>query len=130
MILVSGATGNVGRELVRQLVEVGQAIRVLTRDERKVMHLDRQIERALGDFEKPETLDKAMQGMERVFLVTLGTSQQDINAIAAAKRAGVRHVVKLSTLEATKAAIQVGKWHREREQIIEASGIAWTFLRP
>ena len=65
-----------------------------------------------------------------MFLVTLGTPQQDIHAIEAAKCAGVQHIVKLSTLEASEAVIQVGKWHREREQIIETSGLKWTFLRP
>lgn len=130
MILITGATGHIGSELVQQLSDSGQPLRVLTRDSRKVMHLNPRIERAVGDLNQPETLKTAMHGVDRLFLVTLDSSQQDINALEVAKRAGVQHVVKLSTLEATKAAIQIGKWHREREQIIEKSGIAWTFLRP
>ncbi len=130
MILVVGATGTVGRELVPQLLAEEERVRVLVRDKNKVAHLGDNVERAVGDLDKPETLRAAMQGVKGVFLVTMGTPQQDINAVEAAKQAGVQRIVKLSTLEARESLIQVGKWHREREQIIEASGIAWTFLRP
>jgi uncharacterized protein YbjT (DUF2867 family) len=129
MILVTGATGHIGRELVPQLVKTGQPVRVLVRDERKVAHLDPCVERAVGDLNNPETRISAMQGVERVFLVTFET-QQDVNVLKAAKQVGVRHIVKLSTLEATQHVIQVGKWHYEREELIRASGLEWTFLRP
>jgi uncharacterized protein YbjT (DUF2867 family) len=129
MILITGATGNIGRELIPLLLETGQPIRVFVRDERKVAHLDKRIERVVGDLDKPETLVPAVKGVERIFLVTYET-QQDINVIEAAQRAGVRHIVKLSTLEATDHKIQVGKWHYEREELIRASGLDWTFLRP
>jgi uncharacterized protein YbjT (DUF2867 family) len=129
MILVTGATGNIGRELIPLLLEAGQAVRVFVRDERKVAYLDACVERAVGDLDKPETLISAVRGVERIFLVTYET-QQDINMLEAAKRAGVRHIVKLSTLEATHHKIQVGKWHYEREELIRASGLEWTFLRP
>ncbi len=129
MILVTGATGNVGKELVRQLLEMKEAVRVFVRDERKVAYLGDRVEHAVGDLDKPETLQAAMQGVDRMYLMTYKT-HQDINALAAAKQAGIKQVVKLSTLEASDAMIQVGKWHREREKIIEASGIDWTFLRP
>ena len=70
-----------------------------------------------------------MQGIDKVFLVTFET-QQDINAIEAAKRENVKHIVKLSTLEATEHKIKVGAWHYEREELIRVSGLDWTFLRP
>jgi uncharacterized protein YbjT (DUF2867 family) len=129
MILITGATGNIGRELVPLLVETGQPLRVLVRDERKVSHLEPCIERAIGDWDKPETLVSALAGVERVFLVTFD-KRQDIHLIEAAKRAGVQHIVKLSTFEATDHKIQVGKWHYEREELIRLSGLDWTFLRP
>lgn len=129
MILVTGATGHVGRELVPQLLDAGQQVRVFTRDARKAAHLGDRVEFIVGDFDRPETLTAAMQNIDHVFLVTYET-QQDSNALEAARRAGVQHVVKLSTLEANDAVLQIGKWHREREQLIEASGLAWTFLRP
>lgn len=129
MILITGATGNIGRELIPLLLETGQPIRVFVRDERKVAYVDERVERVVGDLDKAETFVPAVKGVERIFLVTYET-QQDINVIEAAKRAGVRHIVKLSTLEATDHKIQVGKWHYEREDLIRASGLDWTFLRP
>lgn len=129
MILVTGATGNIGRELMPLLLEASQPIRVLVRDERKVAHLDTCVERMVGDWDKTETLLPALKGVERIFLVTY-EMRQDINVLEAAKRAGVQHMVKLSTLEATEHKIQVGKWHYEREELIRLSGLDWTFLRP
>jgi (4-alkanoyl-5-oxo-2,5-dihydrofuran-3-yl)methyl phosphate reductase len=129
MILITGATGNIGKELVPILYESGQSIRVLVRDEKKVAHLDARIERIVGDLNEPATLIPAMCAVDSIFLVTF-ESQQDWNVIEAAKRAGVRKIVKLSTLEATAHKIQVGKWHYEREELIRSSGLEWTFLRP
>jgi (4-alkanoyl-5-oxo-2,5-dihydrofuran-3-yl)methyl phosphate reductase len=129
MILITGATGHIGKELVPLLLPHGQPIRVLVRDPKKVAQLEPCIERAVGDWNQPESLVEAMKGVERVFLVTF-EKQQDLNVIEVAKRAGVRHIVKLSTLEATEHKIQVGKWHYEREELIRASGLDWTFLRP
>ncbi len=129
MILITGATGHIGKELIPQLQAMGQPIRVLVRDEKKVVHLDRRIERAIGNLNDPESLTSAMRAVEKVFLVTFD-SKQDIHVIGAAKRAGVQHVVKLSTLEATDHKIKVGKWHYEREELIRVSGLNWTFLRP
>ncbi len=129
MILITGATGHIGKELVPQLLGMGQPVRVLTRDARKVAYLGDRVECVIGDFDKPQTLPAALQGVDGMFLVTFET-QQDINALEAARRAGVTHVVKLSTLEASNPVIRIGQWHREREQLIEASGLEWTFLRP
>ena len=130
MILVTGATGTVGKEVVRQLLDRGQPVRVFTRDKTKANHLGNRVEYAIGDLDKPDTLEAAMRGVERVFLLTSRT-QQDQNAIDAAKRVGVRHIVKLSTIEAGREPmIGHGKYHREREELIRASGLAWTFLRP
>jgi len=129
MILITGATGHIGKELVPQLHRMGRSIRVLVRDEKRVAQLDPSIERVTGDLNNPRSLGSALHDVERVFLVTFET-QQDINVIEAAKRCGVQHIVKLSTLEATDHKIKVGKWHYEREELIRASGLDWTFLRP
>jgi uncharacterized protein YbjT (DUF2867 family) len=129
MILVTGATGNIGKELIPLLFESGQSVRVLVRDERKVSHLDPHIERAVGDLDKPDTLQATLRGVDRIFLVTYET-RQDIHVLEAAKQAGVNSVVKVSTLEASRSYLLVGRWHREREELIEASGLEWTFLRP
>ena len=71
-----------------------------------------------------------MEGVERFFLITSST-QQDKNALAVAKEAGARHVVKISTQEAGWIPVKGhGHWHKEREELIRASGLTWTILRP
>jgi (4-alkanoyl-5-oxo-2,5-dihydrofuran-3-yl)methyl phosphate reductase len=129
MILITGATGNIGKELTPLLFKAGETLRVLVRDEKKVAHLDPRIERAAGDLSASDTLLSAMRDVDSIFLVTFET-HHDINVIEAAKRAGVQRIVKLSTLEATAHKIKVGKWHYEREELIRASGLDYTFLRP
>src|SRR5271157_1093563 len=129
MILIIGSTGHIGRELVPQLLQSGQHLRVLVRDPEKVAHLDPSIERTVGNLNDLDSLINAMRGVERVFLVTLIT-QQDVNVLEAAKRTGVKQIVKLSTMEATEHKIAIGKWSCEREELIRASGLDWTFLRP
>ena len=129
MILITGATGHIGKELIPLLLETNQSLRVLVRDEKKVTYLDSRIERAIGDLNNPASLLAAMESVKKVFLVTLET-QQDINVVEAAKRAEVQQIVKLSTLEATEHKINVGRWHREREELIRTSDLDWTFLRP
>jgi uncharacterized protein YbjT (DUF2867 family) len=128
MILVSGATGNVGKELVRLLLDGGVQVRVLVRDARKVANLGNQVERAVGDLDRPATLEAAMQGIDHLYFVTPETRQVK-DLLEAARRAGVQHVVKQSTIEADRS-LGPGKWHRQQEQLIEDSGLAWTFLRP
>jgi uncharacterized protein YbjT (DUF2867 family) len=128
MILVSGTTGNVGKHLVGQLLGKGMQVRVLVRDESKVAYLGDNVERAVGDLDKPETLVAAMRGIDQLYFVTPDT-QQVINLLEAAKQAGVRHVVKQSTIEADRS-LGPGKWHREQEELIKVSGLTWTFLRP
>jgi uncharacterized protein YbjT (DUF2867 family) len=128
MILVTGATGHVGKELVEQLLAEGAQVRVLVRDERKVAHLGHRVERAVGDLDQAETLVAAMRGIDRLFFVTPET-RQVVNLLEAAKQAGIRHVVKQSTIEADRS-LGPGKWHREQEELIKAAGTAWTILRP
>jgi uncharacterized protein YbjT (DUF2867 family) len=128
MILVSGATGNVGKHLVGRLIDNGARVRVLVRDEEKVANLGNRVERTAGDLDKPETLTTAMRGIDQLYFVTPDT-QQVTNLLEAAKQAGVKRLVKQSTIEADRS-LGPGKWHRQQEELIKASGLAWTFLRP
>ncbi len=129
MILVTGATGNVGRELVPQLLAAGEEVRVLVRGLRRAVHLDDRAERAVGDLDRPETLEPAMVGVRALYLIA--SSRQVANAVAVARVSGVSHVVRQSTIEAGAVPpLGPGRWHREDEVLIESSGIAWTHLRP
>src|SRR5690348_6522610 len=130
MLLVIGATGTVGTPLVSQLVAAGHSVRVLARNPDKAKKFGGKVDLVIGDLDDEESIAKAMRGVERFFLITTST-QQDRNALAAAKRNGVGHVVKISTQEAGWIPVQGhGHWHKEREELIRSSGLGWTFVRP
>jgi uncharacterized protein YbjT (DUF2867 family) len=130
MVLVTGATGTVGTELVRLLVEAGQRPRVLSRDAGKARSLGTRVEVAVGDLDRPDTIRPALEGVDRMFLLTKRT-EQDVAVLAAARDAGVEALVKLSTQEAGWRPVEGhGHAHHEREDLIRASGLGWTFLRP
>jgi uncharacterized protein YbjT (DUF2867 family) len=129
MILVTGATGNVGSELVPQLLAAGEAVRILIRDPDRAAHLSSTAERVIGDLDKPETLAAACDGIRSVYLISQATQVSGV--IEAAKGAGVKHIVRQSTLEAGfDPPVGPGRWHREAELAIERSGLAFTHLRP
>ncbi len=129
-ILVIGATGAVGTELVAQLTQDGYQVRALTRNPQKAAKFGSNVEVVIGDLDDQNSLIAPMRGVERFFLITAST-QQDKNALAAAKETGARHVVKISTQEAGWTPVQGhGRWHKEREELIRSSDLTWTFLRP
>jgi uncharacterized protein YbjT (DUF2867 family) len=134
VILVTGATGKVGQEVVRQLAAASVAARALVRDPAGASHIRIPgIEIAVGDLAKPETLAAAFSGVERLFLLTSAAPDQvelQANALAAALRAGVQHIVKVSVAGGPDSGTQIGRWHWATEKQIEASGIGFTFLRP
>jgi uncharacterized protein YbjT (DUF2867 family) len=134
MILITGATGNVGRELVKQLSEKGVALRVVTRDESKVKHLDPSIERVIGDFGDETVADRAVQGVDRIFMFPLITEEDHRSntlLLKKAKKSGVKQVVMLSSIGAESSMLsKIGEIHRTKEVLVEESGIPWTFVRP
>lgn len=133
-ILVSGATGNIGGEVIRHLLERNAAIRALVRDRAKAATLEAQgVELVQGDFNQPETLEAALRGTDAAFLVMSNDPQQvqlECSFIDAAKRAGVGHIVRLSVLRSGELPSTFQQWHRQIEEHLEASGITWTHLRP
>jgi uncharacterized protein YbjT (DUF2867 family) len=132
MILVTGATGTVGREVVSQLLAQGQRVRAMSRNPLKA-RFDTRVSAIAGDFSKPETLGRAVEGIERIFSLTFGpeTGVHERNLAQAAKWAGVRHIVKLSVLGAAGVArSSIAAWHEAGELAIQETGIAWTFVRP
>jgi uncharacterized protein YbjT (DUF2867 family) len=132
MLLVTGATGHVGRELVHELHAKGTELRVLVRDPARAAGLPERAERVVGDLGQPATLTPAFDGVDRVFLLVPGIgTDHTAHVIAAAQAAGVRHIVYLSSYAVLGDPLPaMGRWHHEREQMIRASGIPATFLRP
>ena len=132
MISVIGATGNVGRELVEQLCAAGQPVRIVTRDARKVAHLEGRVDLVVGDLRDSRAVARVLEGADRLFwlsIIDVDRPLGDRDFLVEAQRAGVRHIVKLSSIGAT-SSIPLGRYHREREEWIEQSGLTWTFLRP
>jgi len=135
MILVTGASGTVGSEVLKQLVKKGENVRALVRVEdhaRKIRHTGAEI--FAGDLENPDDLVAPFEGVEKVFLSTPAHPNQlerERNAIEAAAKSSVKHIVKLSIMGADPdASHRLGRIHGNVEKIVEASGIPWTHLRP
>ncbi len=127
MILVTGATGNVGRELVQRLHQAGNPVRVLTRNPEKVS-FPADVEIATGDLTALDTVKPALRGVRQVFLIRVPGSDVFPRV---AKEAGVEKIVFLSSgaIDApTENAI--GRYHLQTEQFIREAGLKWTFLRP
>jgi len=132
MILVTGATGTVGRPLLTELITAGADVRALSRTPERA-GLPPGVEVVPGDLGRPETLPPAVAGIERAFLLSGGPEgpEHDANLIAAAKQAGVGHVVTLSVLGAGHNADDpITRWHLAGERAVTDSGLAWTILRP
>ena len=137
VILVTGATGNVGSTLIPNLIAMGATVRALVRDESRAQGLrDQGVEVVIGDLDKPETLDAAFGGVDKVFLLTPPNPNQVAqarNGIAAAKRAGSPHIIRLSA-HAVKdmpgALPRVSAQHGEIDTELKASGLPYTILRP
>jgi uncharacterized protein YbjT (DUF2867 family) len=132
MILVTGATGAVGSQVVASLVKAGAPVRALTRDVNKAS-FDPQVEVVVADCDKPETLPAALDGVERVFMLAPShhAAAHDANVVKAAAEAGVKHLVKISGLGTIdNAPDAISQWHLEGERSVRESGIPWTILQP
>ena len=134
MILITGATGNIGTELVKLLASKGTSLRVVSRDEKKVAHLDPRIERIIGQLHEPSVVQRALQGIDKLFMIPVlldPDHESDRLLIDEAKRAGVGHIVMVSSgVVRLGDKNPIGILHRQKEVFIEETGIPWTFLRP
>jgi uncharacterized protein YbjT (DUF2867 family) len=122
-ILVTGATGRVGRFLVEQLLNAGYEVRALTRNPQKA-NLPAGVQVIAGDLTKPETLAVALEGISGLYMINFGGDdyaplQTGAEIVAMAKSAGVRRITVLR-----------GGQKGSVEAAVESSGLAWTFLEP
>lgn len=131
MILITGASGNVGSEVLKQAAAAKLNIRAAYVSAHKAKEAPAGAQTALMDYTKPETISAALDGVEKVFLVGPPTSSLvalEGSFVHEATKSGVKHIVKLSALGGRKAMFP--GLHRESEENIEASGLPYTFLRP
>jgi uncharacterized protein YbjT (DUF2867 family) len=131
MILVTGATGKIGVEVVRLLGEAGAPARALLRSPEKAKGWQG-IEVVEGDLDDAASVVAALRGVTRVLLLTAaGNAAQELRVIEAAKQAGVEHVVKISSMGASAEGLsRLARGHAESEAALKRSGLGWTILRP
>ena len=135
-ILVLGASGRIGSRLVKELDEMGDrvAVRLASSSTKSVEKWKSEGRDAVRlDLNEPATLAPALEGADRVFLLTPYTADmlvQSKHVVDAAKDAGVTHIVHLGVFTSRRDPIPHFIWHDFIETYIEASGIAWTHLHP
>ncbi|MGH7493350.1 MAG: SDR family oxidoreductase [bacterium] len=135
MILITGATGTVGSEVVKRLSAQGVQVRAVTRDLRKAEASPLpHVEFVKGDFDDLDSMQRACSGMERAFLLSNSTEraeQQQTAFVEVAKKSGVQHIVKLSQLHAdVNSPGRFLRYHAAVEAAVQAAGLTFTFLRP
>jgi uncharacterized protein YbjT (DUF2867 family) len=134
--LIVGATGTIGSALAADLSALHINFKAMVRLPEKAGALLRLpgLELVVADLDDPDSLDKALRGIHKVFLVTNSSEQaeaQQLTLVDAAVKAGVHHIVKLSQFAADpNSPVRFLRYHAVVEEKIKASGIAYTFLRP
>jgi uncharacterized protein YbjT (DUF2867 family) len=137
MIFATGVTSRVGRELVHILCAAGDRVRALVRDpesDRAVALRNPNLELMPGDLERPETYASLLRGVDKMFLLVPSSPdqvRQEGQILDAARRAGVRLVVKISTVGAGPGApVSFWRWHAAGEKHLVDSGLEHAILRP
>lgn len=135
MILLTGATGKTGGAAADALLAMGVPFRALVRDARKAATLkEAGVELIVGDAGVPEAVREALAGVDTAALILPNSQEQvamEMQFVDIAKAAGVRHLVKLSSLEARPEAVSpIPARHWQVEEHIRASGLDWTMIRP
>jgi uncharacterized protein YbjT (DUF2867 family) len=135
MILITGANGTNGREIIKQFAEKGIRVKAMVRNAAKADDI-----RALGaevvegDFAVPESLDAALVGVEKALMlpaIVPNAVELQRNFIEAAQRANTQLIVKFSAIGADpKSPMRLGRWHGDAEKLMEVSGIPFVHLRP
>ena len=137
-ILVTGATGTVGSEVVKQLSSNASGYNIKAgvhsiENANKVQKYDR-VKAVQIDYDKMEGVESAFKDVDKLFLLTHPSSktvEHESNLVTEAKKSGIKHIVKQSIMRADLGAdVEAMRLHRQAEKLIEESGIPYTFLRP
>jgi len=135
-ILITGATGNVGKELIKTLSTQQVTFRAMVRSRTAANGIVSigGAEVVMGDFDDAKSIEDALQGVDSAFLVTNSSERAEIQQtrfVDSAERVGVKHIVKLSQWAAdVDSPVRFLRYHAVVERKIKESGIAFTFLRP
>ena len=136
-ILVTGATGTVGSEVVKQLLSAKgerKDIKAAARSANDSTFRNLGVQALELDYNKPDTISAALSGIDKLFLLTpFQSNMVDLtsNLVNEAKNAGVRYIVKQSVLGPdAEQGITPSRLHRQAEKVIDESGIPFIFLRP
>ncbi|MET9500010.1 NAD(P)H-binding protein [Streptomyces sp. NPDC006552] len=132
MILVTGATGTVGREVARRL-PAGQRVRLMSRNPAPLGGAGAAAQTVAADYDDPRSLERALDGVRTALVITNRVGgDDDARLVRAARRAGVRRLVKLSAAAVLDpgAVDLITRWQRTTEEQLCASGLEWTLLRP
>jgi uncharacterized protein YbjT (DUF2867 family) len=134
MILVLGASGTVGKQVVKALQAKGAAFRAAYRSEEQIDRARQAgVEAVSADYARPETLGPAMSGAEKVFFVTAPSpnlAELESNVVEAVRSAGTAHLVKLSVWGVEEGGFRFAEAHQIVERKVKESGLPYTFLRP
>ncbi len=132
MILVTGSTGKIGQEVVSRLLDRHAEVRAFVRDAAKGARLlGPKVQLAEGDLNDAASMERALLGVDTVFLLSNANGAQEMALIDQAVKAGVKRLVKISSIGASpESAISLGRTHAEVEAKLRASPLAWTILQP
>lgn len=133
MILITGASGNVGKAVLNEVARSGAKHKAMYRSANEAAKPSAGTQTVLADFAKKETLAPALRDADAVYLVCSPIPdlvQLETNTIEACLAAGVKHIVLNSALGAGDYSKSFPSWHRKVEDILKSTGISFTILRP
>ncbi len=135
MILITGATGGIGQELCKLLAQAHVGAKAMCRRPEQLQPFkDMGLDAILGDFDDPQSLQQAMTGCDKLFLLTAPSPRQAHHlhfAIDAAVETNIRHVVKISTADGNLGtAVVWARANAEGDHYLRSKKLSWTLLRP
>ena len=133
MILVTGASGNVGRQVLHELLRDGQPVRALYRNEVDATGAPSGVATVIADFADRASMERALAGVDKVYLVCAPIPQLvelETNVIEVCKKAGIKHLVLNSALGAGAFNSSFPSWHAQVEETLKRSEVPYAIIRP